>query len=55
MVRQNPSSDAHLPTVIAIAVVVWAGTTVLHELLGHGGMCALVGGTPRAEGERSCK
>ena len=34
-------------TIVAIAVVAWAVTTLLHEGLGHGGACVLVGGVPR--------
>jgi hypothetical protein len=33
-----------LPTVAAIAVLVYATTSLLHEGLGHGGVCLLVGG-----------
>lgn len=33
-----------LPTVAAIAVIVYASTSLLHEGLGHGGACLLVGG-----------
>jgi hypothetical protein len=33
-------------TVAAIAVVVYALCSVLHEGLGHGGACLLVGGRP---------
>ncbi len=38
--------DVHLPTVIAIAVVVYALASFLHEGIGHGGACLLVGGNP---------
>ncbi|MEO7793495.1 MAG: hypothetical protein ABIV06_01880 [Thermoanaerobaculia bacterium] len=44
----RPSAAAlHLPTVIAIALVAYALTNVAHEGLGHGGMCAALGGEPR--------
>src|SRR5262244_1304770 len=33
-----------LPTIAAIAVLVYATTALLHEGLGHGGACLLVGG-----------
>lgn len=33
-----------LPTVAAVAVLVYAATALLHEGLGHGGACVLVGG-----------
>jgi hypothetical protein len=36
-----------LLTVIAIALVAYAVTNVLHEGLGHGGACVVLGGTPR--------
>ncbi len=35
---------SHLPTVIAIAIVVYAVTNMIHEGLGHGGACLLLGG-----------
>ncbi|HXH28971.1 MAG TPA: hypothetical protein VNL37_07995, partial [Candidatus Polarisedimenticolia bacterium] len=36
-----------LPTLAAVAVVAYALSNVIHEGLGHGGACRLVGGTPR--------
>jgi len=33
-------------TVIAVGIIVHAATALLHEGLGHGGACLLVGGTP---------
>jgi hypothetical protein len=41
------SPRLHLPTLVAIAVVAYALANVAHEGLGHGGACALVGGTPK--------
>jgi len=38
---------AHLLTVIAVAVVAHAATTLVHEGLGHGGACLFVGCRPR--------
>lgn len=35
-----------IPTIMAIGVVSFIITNVLHEALGHGGACLLVGGTP---------
>src|ERR1051325_8569380 len=35
---------SHLPTVIAMAIVVYAVTNIVHEGLGHGGACLLLGG-----------
>jgi len=35
---------SHIPTVIAIAIVVYAVTNMIHEGLGHGGACLLLGG-----------
>jgi hypothetical protein len=39
---------ADLPTLIAIAVIVYALADVLHEGAGHGGACLLTGGRPLA-------
>jgi hypothetical protein len=36
-----------LPTLIAVAVVAYALTNVLHEGGGHGGACVIVGGKPK--------
>ena len=36
-----------LVTVASLAVLAYAAANVLHEGLGHGGACVLVGGTPR--------
>jgi hypothetical protein len=36
----------HLPTVIAIALIVYATCSVVHEGIGHGGACLLTCGTP---------
>jgi len=35
-----------LPTVIAIALVAYAASNVVHEALGHGGACVILGGRP---------
>src|SRR5437764_2478380 len=35
-----------LATVTAIALVAYAASNVLHEALGHGGACVLLGGKP---------
>lgn len=48
MLQQTNSSDIHLPTIIAIAIVSWTAATILHEVIGHGSVCALVGGDVRA-------
>lgn len=48
---QSSDSNEGLPdliTIIAIAVVAYALANVLHEGLGHGGACLLVGGKPIA-------
>jgi hypothetical protein len=42
----RPRSD--LATVIAVAVVAYAVAALLHEGVGHGGACLLVGGVPKA-------
>jgi hypothetical protein len=34
------------PTVIAVAIIAYAFANLLHEAVGHGGACLLVGGTP---------
>jgi len=39
-------SSLHIPTIIAIAIVVWAISNAGHEILGHGGTCVLQGYTP---------
>src|SRR5207244_2505255 len=44
--RQQGGCDA--VTVAAVAILVYALCTFLHEGLGHGGACLLVGGTPKA-------
>lgn len=44
-------SDRSLPdllTVTAIALVAYAATNVLHEAVGHGGACVVLGGKPNA-------
>jgi hypothetical protein len=38
----------HIPTLVAIATVSWVAVTVVHEVVGHGGACVLVGGDLRA-------
>lgn len=43
----KPRTALHLPTLIAIALVAYALTNVVHEGLGHGGTCAALGGEPR--------
>ncbi len=35
-----------LPTVIAIALVAYAASNILHEAVGHGGACIALGGKP---------
>ena len=39
-----------LPTVAAMAAIVFLGSTLLHEAGGHGGACLAVGGRPMALG-----
>jgi len=41
------AATRYLPTVIAISIVAFAISSVLHEGLGHGGACLLTGGHPR--------
>ena len=42
-----------LATVAAVAVVVDVSASLIHEGLGHGGACLLMGGTPRRLTDRS--
>lgn len=42
----HPARNIDVPTLIAIALAAYAITNVVHEGLGHGGMCLLVGGRP---------
>ena len=42
----NGASQPDLLTIVAIAVAVTAITSVIHEGLGHGGMCVATGGSP---------
>ena len=44
MLRATTRAAVHLPTVLGIGVVRFAGVTVLHEAGGHGVTCLLVGG-----------
>ncbi len=41
-----PEDEHDTPTLLAIALVAYAVTAVVHEGLGHGGACLLVGGAP---------
>jgi hypothetical protein len=41
------------PTLVAIAVAVYALANVAHEGLGHGGACLLAGGEPRPRRRRT--
>ena len=34
----------NLPTILAIGVIAYVGETLLHELVGHGGVCLALGG-----------
>lgn len=52
MIRDNTSpnrtaASQDLLTIAAVAVVVYAVSSVIHEGLGHGGACIAVGGTPQ--------
>ena len=44
----NGSSRLHVATLAAIGVLVYVIKNVVHEGLGHGGVCLLVGGEPVA-------
>jgi hypothetical protein len=43
---RDTSQLPDLPTVIAIALVAYAASNVVHEALGHGGACVILGGRP---------
>lgn len=45
----DPAADSaarrdDLPTILAIGVIAYVGETLLHELVGHGGVCLALGG-----------
>ena len=44
MLGPTTRANVHVPTVLAIGVVCFAAVTVIHEALGHGLACLLVGG-----------
>ena len=44
--KESGPSLPDLPTVIAIALVVYTASNVLHEAVGHGGACLAFGGKP---------
>ena len=44
--QTNPARSVDTLTLIAIAAVVYVLATLIHEGLGHGGACVLVGGKP---------
>jgi hypothetical protein len=44
MLGPTTRANVHVPTVLAIGVVCFAAVTVIHEALGHGLACILVGG-----------
>lgn len=46
IVKEPGPSLPDLPTVIAIALVAYAASNVLHEAVGHGGACLVLGGKP---------
>jgi hypothetical protein len=46
--KKNNDLSLDLPTILAIGIVSFIVTNVLHEAMGHGGACLLVGGTPLA-------
>jgi hypothetical protein len=46
--RSDPTDPIDLPTIIAIAIVAWTAATMLHEVIGHGSVCLLVGGQAQA-------
>ena len=36
-------SPLHIPTIVAISIIAWALSNAGHEIVGHGGVCALQG------------
>jgi hypothetical protein len=42
----NNRSSLHIPTIIAIGIVVWAISNAGHEIIGHGSVCVLEGYEP---------
>ncbi|MDD8017685.1 MAG: hypothetical protein PHP42_04875 [Bacteroidota bacterium] len=48
MNKQNNVESFHVPTVSAIAIVIYAFSNMLHEGAGHGLACVIVGGKPLA-------
>ena len=44
--REQPSASDAL-TIVAVTIIVWALCSFLHEGVGHGGACLLVGGRPK--------
>ncbi len=45
---KNPYPRIDVPTLVAICVVAYALEIIIHEVIGHGGVCWLVGGQPLA-------
>ena len=48
MITRTNQINIHLPTIVAIAIVSWVAVTIIHEIIGHGVVCLLVGGDPLA-------
>ena len=48
MSTQTPLSSTDIPTIVSISIVAYALEIVVHEIIGHGGVCLLVGGQPLA-------
>ena len=48
MNAKNLHSSIDIPTLVAISVVAYALVIIGHEVIGHGGVCLLVGGELRA-------
>jgi hypothetical protein len=44
--KESGLSIPDIPTVVAIALVAYAASNVLHEAVGHGGACLALGGKP---------
>ena len=48
MLKHAERLGINLTTLVAIAIVSWTVATILHEVVGHGGVCMLVAGDARA-------
>ena len=45
---KEPRSEIDIPTIISISVVAYGLEIIVHEIIGHGGVCLMIGGQPLA-------